>query len=92
VRILKSNPSRFRFVLVEQSKRKKQKETKKTIKKEEKMKEKKMKEKKGRGKEGELSRKRRGVISCCPYYCSCCTVTLFVSRLASLARSSLGPA
>ena len=63
MRILKSNPSRFRFVLVEQSKRKKIERNKKTIKKKrKKMKEKKRKkrkeeEKKGSylGKEGELS-------------------------------------
>ena len=63
MRILKSNPSRFRFVLVEQSKRKKKKETKKTIKKkrkktkEKKRKKRKEEEKKGSylGKEGELS-------------------------------------
>jgi hypothetical protein len=51
----------------------------------------KKKERKEKMERKERKRKRREVISCCSYY-SCDIVTSSVPRLASLARSSLGPA
>lgn len=53
---LKSNPSRFRFILVEQSRKKTERNKKISEKNKRKRKDKKKrKEKKGRGKEGKLS-------------------------------------